>query len=66
MNWPTINNLTTHPSTPSALESDPASGAELWYQRGWGELPFDTSLPEFPLLDGPKPPGAIRGSSSST
>src|SRR5207249_10731808 len=40
--------------------------AQWWCPDGCGLAPFETSLPGFPLLDGPNPLGAIRSSSSST
>src|SRR5436190_12827208 len=36
------------------------------HHAGCGLAPFETSLPGFPLFDGPNPLGAIRSSNSST
>src|SRR5438093_7510624 len=46
------------------------SGSSVSHQLPWpdgcGLAPFETSLPGFPLFDGPNPLGAIRSSNSST
>src|SRR5437870_9116411 len=39
--------------------------AQWWCPDGCGLAPLETSLPGFPLFDGPNPLGAIRSSNSS-